>query len=230
MSGLAPLMFAVSLIAVPALFTLFPELTDTALWVRALIVGAWIPIVARTSHQALTQSEHVEELVGPALDRRQQQKILASRRLLLLLLNERTGLPAHYKFRLYTFDPDRQALMPAYAPEDSDAESWQVGYGVTGQAWKRGEYVIARDAEVSDDTYGLTPQQQHRYQHLKIVAALPIRNDRDQMIAILTGSSSTDDGRLRSQDGWDRHQELAQIAGRILMDIARMDVSRAGIR
>ncbi|SRR6266496_57274 len=219
-----------SLVALPALFTLFPEMTDAPLWVRALIVGIWLPIVARTSRRALTQSEQVEELIGPALDRRQQQKILASRRLLLLLLTEKTRLPSHYKFRLYTFDPERQALMPAYAPEESDAESWQLGYGVTGQAWKRGEYVTARGDDVSNGTFGLTPQQQTRYHHLKIVAALPIRNDRDQMIAILTGSSPIDDGRLINQDGWDRHQELAQIAGRILMDIARIDVPRAGLR
>jgi len=229
-SAWAPLVFAMSLVALPALFTLFPEMTDDPLWVRALIVGIWLPIVARTSRQALTHSEQVEELVGPALSRRQQQKILASRRLLLLLLTEQTGLPSHYKFRLYTFDPERQALMPAYAPAESDAESWQVGYGVTGQAWRRGEYVAARGDEVSDDTYGLTPQQRTRYHHLRIVAALPIRNDRDQVIAILTGSSSNDDGRLVNQDGWDRHQELAQIAGRILSDIARIDVPRAGFR
>jgi hypothetical protein len=195
--------------------------------VRALITGIWLPIVAITSRQALEQSEQVEELVGPALDRREQQKILASRRLLLLLLTEKTGLPPHYKFRLYTLDAERQHLMPAYAPEESDAESWQVGYGVTGQAWKRGEYVTARGDQVSDGTFGLTPQQQNRYAHLNVVAALPIRSDREQMIAILTGSSSIDDGRLLSQDGWDRHQELAQITGRILIDIARFDPSRA---
>jgi hypothetical protein len=219
-----------SLVALPALFTLFPEMTETSLWVRALIVGAWLPIVARTSQRALMQTEQLEELVGPALDRRQQQTILASRRLLLLLLTERTGLPSHYKFRLYTFDAQRQALMPAYTPDESDAESWQVGYGVTGQAWRLGEYVAARGDEVSDGTYGLTAQQQTRYRHLRVVAALPVRNDRDQIIAILTGSSATDDGRLVSQDGRDRHQELAQIAGRILIDITRIDVPRAGFR
>jgi hypothetical protein len=181
----AALVFAISLVSVPALFELFPELGGAPLWVRALITGAWLPIVAITSRRAIEQSEQVDELVGPALDRREQQKTLASRRLLLLLLTEKTGLPSHYKFRLYTLDAERQQLMPAYAPQESDAETWQVGYGVTGQAWKRGEYVVARGEQVSDGTFGLTPQQQNRYNHLKVVAALPIRNDRDQMIAIL---------------------------------------------
>lgn len=211
---------AVSLVALPSLFGIFPEWTQLPLFVRALVVGIWIPIVWATASAALRQTEQIGDLVGPALERRAKQKALAARRLLLLLLAHDPRLLPNYKFRLYTFDALRGELIPVFAPEDSDAESWPVGTGVTGEAWRRGEYVIARGSAVWDTTSGLTAQQRARYEHLAVVASMPVRDDRQNLVAILTASSRLDDGRLASPDGYDRHSELAQICGRILVDIA----------
>lgn len=215
----AALLFGISLVAVPALFDMFPEWTGISIWLRAAIVAGWIVVVAFTARSTLEQTERIEELVEPALTRREQQKVLAARRLLGLLLTRETGLPDHYTFRLYTFDLLRQELIPIYAPTTT-AASWAVGEGVTGEAWRRGAYLVARGSEVSDGTYRLSPEKQRRYAHLQVVAAVPVLDDRERKIAILTGSSATDDGHLVSPSGFDRHQELAQIAGRILTDIA----------
>jgi hypothetical protein len=89
-------------------------------------------------------------------------------------------------------------------------ESWPAGQGVTGEAWRRGEYVLARGEAAWDNTYGLTEAQQSRYRHLQVIAAMPVRDDSQHMLGVLTVSSRRDDGRLASPDGYDRHSELAQ--------------------
>jgi hypothetical protein len=210
--------FAVSLVLVPALFTVFPEWVQLPFATRVLIVCAWIPLVWVTSRAALRQGEQLEELLGPALERRAKQKTLAARRLIEQLLKDGHPIPG-YKFRLYMLDDVKNELIPVFAPVGSDAESWPVGQGVTGEAWRRGTYITVRGEATHDDTYHLSSEQQTRYAHLDVIAALPVLDDRGRPIAVLTGSGTRDAGRLVSADGYDRHQELAQVVGRILIDI-----------
>jgi hypothetical protein len=51
---------------------------------------------------------------------------------------------------------------------------------------------------------------------------MPVRSARNEVMAILTGSSTTDDGRLTSPDGKDRHAELADVLARVLIDILQV--------
>jgi hypothetical protein len=88
-----------------------------------------------------------------------------------------------------------------------------------GEAWLSGEYVLVRGAEVSDDTYGLTPDQQHRARNLAVVAAMPVTNARDEVIAVLAGSSVDPGSGLGTAEGFDAHLLAAQEVGRLLVDL-----------
>jgi hypothetical protein len=215
-------LFAVSLVAVPGIFSVFPEwAVSQPGWFKAAILGGWLVIVWISAEAALDQGERIDELVGPALERRGKQKQLAARTLLTLLLTGDHGLPNTYRFHLYTPDEVNEEMVPVFAPQPRPP-NWKYGVGVTGEAWRRKAYVIARGTETHDGTYNLTPELQAKYADVAVVAALPVRDDRGKPIAVLTGSSHIDDGHLASADGYDRHQELAQIAGRILQDIVEL--------
>lgn len=214
--------FAVSLVALPGVFTIFPEVAQQVpLWLKALLVGLWLVIVTLSARGALAQGERIDELVGAARERRAKQKQLAARRLLTLHLTKDIGLPEGHKFHLYMPDEANQELVAVFAPEPRPP-SWKFGQGVTGEAWRRQAYVHARGTQTHDETFHLTEEQKRRHADLGVVAALPVLDDRGNPIAILTGSSPIDDGHLVSADGYDRHQELAQIAGRVLMDVAEL--------
>ncbi len=222
MRRLATTVFAISLVAVPGVFAVFPEWTEQIAFLgKGAVLGLWLVVVAVSARAALGQGERIDDLVGPALDRRGKQKQLAARRLLYLLLTHDHGLPTTYRFHLYTPDHVNQEMVPVFAPEPRPP-SWKFGQGVTGEAWRRKMYVVARGQATHDGTYDLTAEQQRKYADLGVAAALPILSDRGDAIAVLTGSSQLDDGHLVSADGFDRHQELGQIAGRILLDIVEL--------
>jgi hypothetical protein len=122
-------------------------------------------------------------------------------------------------FHLYLFDEQRELLLPAFEGRASPSQAWKPGAGAVGEAWLSGEYVLARGSEVSDDTYGLSPDQQHRARNLAVVAAMPVTNARDEVIAVLAGSSADADSGLGSPEGFDAHLLVAQEVARVLVDL-----------
>lgn len=127
------------------------------------------------------------------------------------------------EFRLYLYDSDRDRLLPAIEPRpDADgSEGWEVGQGVTGEAWRQAEYVFATGRECHDATFGLAPDQQHRYRDLTAVAAMPVINHRGDVIAVLSGSSTDPTAPLVTADGFEAHLTLAACASRILVDLLK---------
>lgn len=122
-------------------------------------------------------------------------------------------------FHLYLFDEQRELLLPAFEGRASPSQGWKPGAGAVGEAWLTGEYVLVRGEEVSDDTYGLTPAQQHRARNLAVVAAMPVTNAREQVIAVLSGSSTDPASTLATLDGFDAHLLAAQEVARVLVDL-----------
>ncbi len=98
--------------------------------------------------------------------------VLASEVLGRLLAPEEGPLAGAW-FHLYLYDEQRELLLPAFEGRPSPSQGRKPGAGAVGEAWLSGEYVLVRGAEVSDDTYGLTPDQQHRSRNLAVVAASP---------------------------------------------------------
>lgn len=213
----------VFLILVPTLFSVFPGWASWPGWTRAIIIAIWLLVALFVVTATARQSAQVEDLVGKPLKRRHQQRYLSGSRLIRLHLTRETGLPDHYEFRVFVYDRELKRLVPSYGPHKVDElDGWEVGQGATGLAWQREEYVLARGDDVSNDTHGLTPEQQERSKELQIVAAMPVTNAREQVIAILTGSSNNDDGQLASDEGREKQQELSQVVARILIDVLQV--------
>lgn len=144
--------------------------------------------------------------------------VLASEVLERLLAPEEGPL-AGASFHLYLFDEQGELLLPAFEGRASPSRGWRVGTGAVGEAWATGEYVLVRGPEVHDDTYGLTPAQQRRARDLAVVAAMPVCNAGDEVIAVLAGASVDPGSPLATAEGFDAHLLLAQEVARVLVDL-----------
>jgi hypothetical protein len=211
------------LLLIPTLFSVFPEWTRWSEPVRAGIVALWFATAVVGVTSAARQSRQVAELVGEPLRRRDAHREAAGAELVSILLSPAAmELPDHYEARLFLPD-DRGRLMPSFEREDiDDSEGWLPGKGATGLAWKRNTYVCAWDDRVSDATLGLDDEQQERYGKLRVVASMPVQDARGRAIGVLSISSGINDGKLLAPEGVDRHIELAQIVGRVLIDVLRL--------
>jgi putative methionine-R-sulfoxide reductase with GAF domain len=137
------------------------------------------------------------------------------------LLEPHHGPLAGVAFHLYLFDGEQDLLVPAFEGQPSPQRAWRIGTGAVGEAWERGEYVLARDEQVSDGTFGLTPDQQARYQELSVVAAMPVTNARGEVIAVLAGSSTDPGSALAGDEGFDAQLLMAQEVARVLVDLLK---------
>lgn len=155
----------------------------------------------------------------------QVDEVVAATRLVLAsevlgrMLAPEGGPLAGAWFHLYLFDEQRELLLPAFEGQPSPNQGWKPGAGAVGEAWLSGEYVLVRGPEVSDDTYGLTPDQQHRARNLAVVAAMPVTNAGDEVIAVLAGSSDDPGSGLGTAEGFDAHLLMAQEVARVLVDL-----------
>ncbi|CAA9247966.1 MAG: hypothetical protein AVDCRST_MAG10-2006 [uncultured Acidimicrobiales bacterium] len=179
----------------------------------------------------LTLDEEREVSTGLAesddVPRVEVDQVVAATRLVLAsetlgrLLAPEEGPLAEAWFHLYLFDDQRELLLPAFEGRPSPSKGWKPGVGAVGEAWESGEYVLVRGQEVSDDTYGLTPVQQHRARNLAVVTAMPVTNASEQVIAVISGSSVDPDSPLAGEEGFDAQLLLAQEVARVLVDLLR---------
>jgi hypothetical protein len=173
----------------------------------------------RAVSTGLAECEQVEKV--------EVDQVVAATRLVLAsevlgqLLGPDRGPLADALFHLYLYDEQRQLLLPAFEGRPSPSRGWRVGVGAVGEAWSTGEYVLVQGSEVSDETYGLTPSQQRRARDLAVVAAMPVTNASDQVVAVLAGSSVDPHSGLGSDAGFDAHLLLAQEVARVLVDLLR---------
>ncbi len=146
-------------------------------------------------------------------------RVLLASDVLGWLLAPQDGVLAGAWFHLYLFDEQRELLLPAFEGHLSPSRGWKPGAGAVGEAWVSGEYVLARGPEASDDTYGLSPAQQQRARNLAVVTAMPVTTGRDEVIAVLAGSSVDPDSPLGTAEGFDALLLVAQEVARVLVDL-----------
>jgi hypothetical protein len=100
-------------------------------------------------------------------------------------------------------------------------DEWEVGQGATGEAYRRGEYVLATGDSVWNERYGLTPDQQRRYRDLTAVAAMPVETASGEVMAVLSASSKEVGTPLARDDGYEEHFLKATLVARILVDLLK---------
>jgi hypothetical protein len=211
----------VLLVLVPTLFTVFPAWSKWTLALKLLVLCTWLLAALFVVYAGASETEQVLDLLGTVRRRWDHGRRAAGRFILRALMRpEIAGFPDHYEFRLFLPDPTGARLIPEYESQGQSASpGWAIGQGATGTAWASRSYVRVRGDAVSDGTYGLTREQQQHARTLKVVAAAPVLNARVEPVAVLSVSSSDDDGFLFDGDGPQRHAELAEVAARVLIDI-----------
>lgn len=148
-------------------------------------------------------------------------RVVLASEILSRLLAPETGPLAGASFHLYLFDEERELLLPAFEGRASPSRGWKPGTGAVGEAWASAEYVLVRGPEVADDTYGLSPAQQRRARDLAVVAAMPVTNAGDEVIAVLAGSSVDPRSPLGTAEAFDAQLLVAQEVARVLVDLLR---------
>ena len=82
---------------------------------------------------------------------------------------------------------------PGFVAEDN----FKVGRGATGQAWTRKASFVVLGPEASDQTHGLTPEQQEHFKDLTVVGATPVLDKGGNRLGVLTVGSKRMLGRRR---------------------------------
>ena len=124
--------------------------------------------------------------------------------------------------RLYLYDADLDRLSPVMLPDEKDEEvqEWAIGQGATGTAFEREEFVLAEGDAVWDRTHGLNEQQSERFRHLTAVASMPVFNASDEIIGVLTASTSKPlGGALVTEDGYIDLLSRSLAISRVLVDL-----------
>lgn len=118
--------------------------------------------------------------------------------------------------RLYLYDKVEDRLVSI---TDAGASKWVPGRGVVGTAYASGEYVLASGPAASDETHGLTPDEQRRHHHLAAVAAMPIFNDAGEVIGVVSASTEDSQHPLSQGEGEAMMIRAALLLSRIIVEL-----------
>jgi DNA-binding IclR family transcriptional regulator len=117
--------------------------------------------------------------------------------------------------------------MPRWDPLGiGPSEGWRIDHeppqGVTGAAWASNDYVFAKGAAVSDATYGLTQEQQERYDRLTGVSAAPIRDAHGRPVGVLTVCTEVGEPRVSEKDFVERQVALAASVAPLIIELGHL--------
>lgn len=176
---------------------------------------------ARDVTTAIAVTEEPVGEIGPDEEDDATRWLLAELLLSQLLLSPVDPL-ADCRFQLYLYDPDREVLLPILEPgHPGPSPGFAPHQGTVGEAWATNDYVIATGSAVSDDTFGLTPEQQMRYQDTAVAAAVPVTNAAGRVIGVVSGASRQELSRLATQEGLAIQIFLAEAVALILVDLLK---------
>lgn len=149
-------------------------------------------------------------------------RFLLAQDVLSRMLRPTEGPLGHCTLHLYLYDADSDQLVTVSAPGIPEAaDSWDIGQGATGTAYELGQFVLVEGRAVSDDTYGLTPEQQARYSDLSAVAAMPVATASGDVVGVLTVATDDPHHRLASPEAFDDLVVRAEKVARVLVDLLR---------
>jgi hypothetical protein len=221
-----------------------------SLGVLMVILGCLVPWVQRASagpHGASVELRSAEEVAQlttllaeePTESRTELVKaggdgaprddeLLAGARFLLAeiafaTLFEENEVLTDCNFHLYLLNED-DLLQPVFGTPDRSAhlpmESWKPGQGVVGRAWDIEAFVRAVGDECHDKTYGLTREQEIRYQQLQVVAAIPV-GTASSVIGVVSADTRERDSSLGTEDGYREMVLIADLVARVLIDVLK---------
>ncbi len=195
--------------------------------------GAVVNVVSgvETGRFAVESVERVEvdavlsaaraDSIGAVSDALDRARYVAAELLVAHLDDIGSGALADCNIRLYLPADDGGTLRPVLDQEGARryADSWPSGSGVVGRAWRDGEIVVARGAEVTAGLAELGPERLARYSQLAVVVALPVFNASRRPVAVLSASSRDPASDLDSPDSISELIAATEVVGRVLVDL-----------
>ena len=146
--------------------------------------------IASTDDDPPTRSSQDSE-VDAALDVFVANKVIPA-----LLSPDGTGPLSDARFHLYLYDPIEDQLSPILDPVASTTASWRPGRGVVGCSYAENRYIVAEGLACSDGTFGLTEEEQHRYRDVEVVVAVPVTDNNNNVLGVLSAASDDPESQL----------------------------------
>lgn len=207
------------LISVPTLYSVFPEFGRQLLVVRIAVVLIWAGTALIGVLSASTQEARVQHLVEHRERERNELRMLASARVVSSLLGDAgTTIPKAYALSVYLYDVEQDLLVPVHPPLTGD-DSYRIfppGVGATGRAWVERDTIIADGDAVSDETFGLSPDQQAAFRPFHMVVATPIPGEDGRLIGVLTAIARRRNDYFDSDEGLNELRSTAEVIGVVL--------------
>ena len=215
---------ALVLIAVPTGFGLFPEWGYWPATARIIIALAWLLVASYVVVGTTRTEERMKALMDQKAEDLAALSELSYERILSALVGSpERSLPGNYEVTVYLYDEEARVLLPSYpspAEDATDLRAFASGKGATGTAWDRGDLVLVTDDAVSDDSYGLTPDQQDYFRGFAAVVATPILEPSSRSaVGVLAAISRVNDGYFEADESKKELQLLADVIGFVITRI-----------
>jgi hypothetical protein len=218
----------IALVLVPTLFAVFPHWGTWKAFPKLMVLVVWLLGAAIVVARTIRLESHVETLTERESRFEQRVRTRALRKALdAVFAAPASRLPAEYYPQVFLPDRRRHSLMPWWDPlRIGPEEGWRIDrdppQAITGAAWASDDYVFAKGAAVSDATYGLTREQQERYERLTGVSAAPIRDAHGRPVGVLTVCTEASEPRVSEKDFVERQVALAASVAPLIIELGHL--------
>jgi hypothetical protein len=221
---IALVVLAVAAVGVPTVYTVFgEELQDRDLWVRIVVGVGWVFVAAGAAWVATGLDLRLGAWLNrQAAEQRERIASVAEKTLERLLAPGVFGIPSNYEFTVYAYEPEPDSLVPSWPrdPEYDEVKTFAAGNGATGRAWSENQFKLVVNKDVSNDKYGLTPEQQSFFADYNVVLATPIYAPDGTGLGVLTAISMDNDDHFEAERNRDTFRDLAAVVGALLDSVA----------
>jgi hypothetical protein len=208
-------LLGVSLVALPTLFAVLPELARWPYGWRVFTLVVWFTLAIA----GVIATVRTDQMLHSTVEADRLASVVAEHRANLRDHFQRAlhsgigGMPPHYDLTLYGENEDLKILVPLFTPALTyeDPAIFQYTTGAIGEAWSQGApgVLVVKGPEVSNDAHGLEVIQQERYSVYEVVAACVIFDATQKKIGALTAIGMIDDGYFESEMGQQLLKSLA---------------------
>lgn len=216
---------AMVLVLVPTLYTIRPGKSwfEWA-WLQAISIAAFVFAALVAQYAGARQFARIVDLIRPIEETGEKDRTSAGTAMLEGLLDTPGPTFREFQFRVYMMDIKTGTLNAIWSPKGSEGGKygWKPGEGVVGHAYLHENIRIAFNEECWDSTYNVPQARAPRYEALKSVAAVPCKNARKQVVAVLAASSTVDNSLLRQLQPQSELLDLAAAVSRVLIDVLRV--------
>ncbi len=215
--------FALVLAAAPTAFSIFPEMGGMPLAGRIGIAAVWLVLAVLAAISTQRHERQLESILESQRLNRERLRASALDYALGNLLRPGTeGTPPGFQWTVYLFDESTELLMPVFpegVADPLDHRLFAVGNGATGLAYQRKSLIVVLGDAVSDDSHGLTPEQQARFKEYRSVAGTPIWDPSENPIGVLTAIARNEDAYFETGPGRAVINQLAEVVGTLLTSL-----------